>query len=417
MRDPRRWPTPWVFSLLILPLGIYVGFIGTDLPFLLSREGVPLERIARIGALLQLPPIFMFLWTPIVDVKLRRRTWLVIAASVTALCMWAACSLLDGFHLKMLTAFLLCGGVAVGLVMASCGGLMITMLLPSEQSKASAWNQAGNFGGGVLGAAVVLWLIGRLSLHLVGLAAAALIVLPAYVALTIAEPRPRPSPWFQGRLSEIRREGLAVLRSPQRRWSVLLLIAPGSTCAAQSLLPALASHYGVGGTGVMWTNGIAGGVVLALGSLFGVLVPGDWDRRLTYAGAGLTNALGAIALLVANQPSVYFWGTLLYLLTTGFCNARYVALVLDIVGTEVHDTSTWYAALTAVGNIPIASMIWLEGKSFHSFGTHGLLWADAMANLIVFTIVALVFAIHGLGIRGAAPSLNIGGHAVDSLRR
>jgi hypothetical protein len=143
---------------------------------------------------------------------------------------------------------------------------------------------------------------------------------------------------------------------------------------------------------------------VALGSLAGVLVPGDWDRRLTYAGAGLTNALGAIVLLAANRPSVYFWGTLLYLLTTGFCNARYVALVLDIVGTEGRDTSTWYAALTAVGSIPIASMIWLEGKSFHSFGTHGLLCTDAAANLVVFVIVALVFATHGLGIRGAPAS-------------
>jgi hypothetical protein len=135
-----------------------------------------------------------------------------------------------------------------------------------------------------------------------------------------------------------------------------------------------------------------------------VLVPGDWDRRLTYAGAGLTNALGAIVLLVANRPSVYFWGTLLYLLTAGFCNARYVALVLDIIGTEGHDTSTWYAALTAAGNIPIASMIWREGKSFHRFGTHGLLWTDAAANLVVFVIVAFVFATHRLGIRGAPTS-------------
>ena len=45
-------------------------------------------------------------------------------------------------------------------------------------------------------------------------------------------------------------------------------------------------------------------------------------------------------------------------------------------------------------------MIWLEGKSFYSFGTHGLLWTDAAANLVVFAIVALVFATHGLGIRG-----------------
>jgi hypothetical protein len=93
----------------------------------------------------------------------------------------------------------------VALVMASCGGLMVTMLSASEQSKASEWNQAGNFGGGVLGAAIVLWLIDRLCLPLVGLAAAALVALPAYIALTIAEPLPRTSPWFRGRLSHIQR--------------------------------------------------------------------------------------------------------------------------------------------------------------------------------------------------------------------
>jgi hypothetical protein len=59
---------------------------------------------------------------------------------------------------------------------------MVMMLSRSEQSKTSAWNQAGNFGGGVLGAAVVLWLIDRLFLPLVGLAAAALVALPSYVA-------------------------------------------------------------------------------------------------------------------------------------------------------------------------------------------------------------------------------------------
>lgn len=127
--------------------------------------------------------------------------------------------------------------------------------------------------------------------------------------------------------------------------------------------------------------------MLALGSLFGVLIPGDWDRRITYAGAGLTNALAAIVLLIASRPSVYFWGTLLYLLTTGLCNARFVALVLDVVASDHHHTSTWYSTLNAAGSIPVASMIWLEGQTFSKFGTHGLLWTDAAANFLVFTIV------------------------------
>ena len=57
----RRWPTPWVFGVLILPLGVYVGYFSTALPFLLSRAGVPVDEIARIGSLLYVPPILMFL--------------------------------------------------------------------------------------------------------------------------------------------------------------------------------------------------------------------------------------------------------------------------------------------------------------------------------------------------------------------
>lgn len=250
----------------------------------------------------------------------------------------------------------------------------------------------------------MLWLVARFSLSLAGLVAAALVALPAFLAFIITEPASATSAWFRGRLAQFRKEAVALFRSPRRRWSVLLLVAPGSTCAAQTLLPALASHYGVGATGVLWTNGVAGGVVLGLGALCSVLISADWDRRLTYAGAGLTNAFASILLLAGDRPSVYFWGTLLYLLTSGLCNARFVALVLDIIGPDDRDASTWFSVLLSASVVPIASMICLEGQTFTKFGTHGLLWTDAAANFLVFTTVALVFATHGLGIKGVHTS-------------
>lgn len=78
MRDSRQWPAPWLFGLLILPLGIYVRFICAALPLLLSQAGLTIGQIARINAILQIPSILLFLWTPVVDVNLRRRTWLVL---------------------------------------------------------------------------------------------------------------------------------------------------------------------------------------------------------------------------------------------------------------------------------------------------------------------------------------------------
>jgi hypothetical protein len=131
----------------------------------------------------------LFLWTPVVDVKLRRCTWLVLGALATSLLLWIACQV-GTSRARLLTALLFFAGVVVALVMASCGGLMATMLSVSAQAKASGWNQAGNFGGGVLGAAVVLWLVARFSLPVAGLAAAALVALPGLLAFTITEPAP-----------------------------------------------------------------------------------------------------------------------------------------------------------------------------------------------------------------------------------
>jgi MFS transporter, PAT family, beta-lactamase induction signal transducer AmpG len=400
MREPRKLPAPWLFSLLILPLGIVVvGFNFTAFPLLLAQAGVPVDRIASISSIINLPGVIGFLFAPVVDIKFRRRTWLVLASFGTALFACLYFPLIGASHLVLMTALILAGGLITFLVAAACGGLIVKTLSESAQSKAAAWIMAGQLGGGAFGAAVILWLAVRVPIATVGVCVAALVAAPGLLAFTIPEPLPESSAWFQGRLPQIGKELWAVVRSPVRRWSTLLLLAPGATGAAQTLLPAVASHYGVGTSGVMWMNGVGGGVMLALGSLSGSLIPGDWDRRLTYATAGLTNAIAAIVLLAANRPSVYLAGTALYLLTQGLCWARSIALMVEIVGVETRDASTLYSVLNAIVTIPLLYMIRLDGLGFSRFGTHGLLWTDAAANLLVFAVVVAVFLAYGLGLR------------------
>ncbi len=405
MRHLRKPPAPWLFSLLILPLGIVVvGFNFTAFPLLLAQAGVPVDRIASISSIINLPGVIGFLIAPVVDIKFRRRTWLAIASFGTALSACLYFPLIGASHLMLMTALILGGGLIAFLVAAACGGLIVKTLSESAQSKASAWIMAGQLGGGALGAAVILWLAARIPVATVGLCVAFLVALPGLLAFTIPEPSPQPSAWFQGRLPQIGKELWAVVRSPVRRWGTLLLLAPGGTGAAQSLLPAIASHYGVGTSGVIWMNGVGGGVMLALGSLSGALIPGDWDRRLTYAAAGLTNAIAAIVLLAANRPPVYLAGTALYLLTQGLCWARSMALMVEIVGVETCDASTLYGVLNAIVTIPVLYMIKLDGVGFSRFGTHGLLWTDAGANLLVFGVVAVIFMAYGLKLRRVADS-------------
>ena len=399
MYTQRRWPAPWVFSLLILPLGMIYGFNFTALPFLLAKAGVPVDRIATVTAIGSLPGVLGLLTAPLVDIKLRRRTWLAIGTFGTSVAACIYFPLIGASHLILMTALIFAGGMVTFLVMAACGGLIVRMLTSTDQSKASAWLQVGILGGGALSAAMILWLVARMPLVAAGICFAVMMALVGYLPFTIHEPAPEPSSWFRGRFTVIGKEIGALARSRERRWGSLLLLSPCATGAAQNLLPAIASHYGVGGGGVVWMNGIGGGAALALGALCSTLVPGNWDRRLTYAAAGVTNALAAIFLLAANRPAVYLAGTAFYLASEGLCAARSVALLVEIVGPEARDASTLYSLLNAAVSLPFVYVTWLDGVGFRYFGLRGLLLTDAGLNFVVFGIVAIVFITGGLGLR------------------
>jgi MFS transporter len=404
MSDQPRWPAPWVFSLLILPLGMMVGLNYTALPFLLAKAGLTVDRIATLSSIINLPSVAGLILSPMVDVKLRRRTWLAIAAFGTAIAACVYFPLIGASHVLLMTWLIFAGGMVTQLVGAAGGGLMVRMLSASDQSKAGAWNMVGALGGGALSGAMVLWLAARMALPAVGVCFAAVVAILGYIPFTIPEPPPASSPWFHGRLNAMGKEISGMARSRPRRWGTLLLLSPCSTGAAQSLLPAIASHYGVGGSGVMWINGLGGGGALALGALASTLVPGNWDRRLTYAAAGVMNALAAVFLLSANRPSVYLGGTFFYLMTQGFGWARSVALIVEIVGPETRDASTVYSVLNTTAGIAALYVVWLDGVGFRYFGTHGLLLTDALLNFVIFGIVATVFLTRGMGLRSVPDS-------------
>jgi MFS family permease len=220
---------------------------------------------------------------------------------------------------------------------------MVRAILARDRNRASAWYQVGLLGGGALGGALILWLAARLSLPVVGFSVALMIALPGLVAFTIPEAPPEASPWFKGRLKQIAGEFLALARSPTRRWSVLLLLGPGSTGAAMYLLPAIASSYGVGGDGVLWINGAGGGLLLAAGALSGALVPSDWDRRLAYAGAGMTNALAVFILLGAPRSSKANSGNMVAIMRNALSDFLFGPMVpMPVKGTSKYCISlTW----------------------------------------------------------------------------
>src|SRR5215831_1985877 len=88
--EQRRWPPPWLFGITALPYGVYTGFASTAMPYLLRKAGLPVDQIAGISALALAPALWYFLWSPVTDVRFRRRTWIIVMAVASAACLSAA---------------------------------------------------------------------------------------------------------------------------------------------------------------------------------------------------------------------------------------------------------------------------------------------------------------------------------------
>lgn len=83
---------------------MFIGIMWTALPFLSTTFGVAAEDISRMTAILQIPPMLMFIWTPVADVKLRRSSWLVLAATTSATWVCLACPLAGPSHFNLINA-------------------------------------------------------------------------------------------------------------------------------------------------------------------------------------------------------------------------------------------------------------------------------------------------------------------------
>src|SRR5476649_479826 len=81
--DPKSHPS--IFMILIIPYGALSGYLTVTLGYLLSQSGMAVTQIGLLIAVSYLPQTWKFLWAPIVDTTLTRKTWYLLAGVVSAL--------------------------------------------------------------------------------------------------------------------------------------------------------------------------------------------------------------------------------------------------------------------------------------------------------------------------------------------
>src|SRR5450631_95555 len=142
---------PWLYSLLIAPSAVVANGVisGGVLAYMLSEQGIGSGRQSRMMFLLGLPTWLYFLWSPITDFFVRRRTWLLIGGLLAATAMWAS------FHQANLSSttalgLMLLSACCTQLVVSSCGGMLGAMRLERSRRLGSSFYQAGSMGFGAL---------------------------------------------------------------------------------------------------------------------------------------------------------------------------------------------------------------------------------------------------------------------------
>src|SRR6476646_3701287 len=152
----------WRFALASAPYGSFNGLVAVGLPYILRQRGIPVERIAIVEALVQAPSIWFFLWGPVVDLALRRMTWIVVLSVSSAFC--AAAALGDSTAtVRSLTTLLVLASIFSQPVSSALGGLVASVVPNEHRGRTAGWSQAGIFIGGVVTGASTVWLSGHAS--------------------------------------------------------------------------------------------------------------------------------------------------------------------------------------------------------------------------------------------------------------
>src|SRR5665213_1749206 len=148
-----RKERPWIFGLLIAPSGVVANGViqGGVLAFLLTQQHVDIGRSSKIISFLGLPTMLYFLWSPITDFFIRRRTWLLIGTLGSALFM-AAGLFQSSLASTWTVALILASACFSQLLVSSCGGMMGALQSEASKRVATGFYQAGSMG---LGAAAV----------------------------------------------------------------------------------------------------------------------------------------------------------------------------------------------------------------------------------------------------------------------
>ena len=398
IEQPAHKPAhPFLFTILILPMGASLGYVTVTLAYQLSQAGVSIEKIAALIAVGYLPHIFKFIWAPLIDTTLSFKKWYWISSIISSIGILALGILpLKESSLPGLTIIVLLSQFAITFLCMSTEGLMAYDVPENLKGRAGGFLQAGNLGGTGLGGGLGLILAQRLSAPWMVSMVLGLICLMCVLALFyLKDPKitiraEKISSTYRNLFNDV----WSTLKSKNGILAMLLCFLTLGTGASSNLWSSIAKDWQVSADVIAVVTGVMGGLLSAVGCMFGGWLCDRMNRRNAYLLFGLISAGCAVGMAYSPRTEMMFviW-TSVYAVALGLCYAGFTAFTLEAIGKGA--AATKYNIFAALSNSPIYLMTYVVGIAYTHGGARVMLNTEAAfavgAALIFLLLQKILF--------------------------
>ncbi|MDE3201867.1 MAG: MFS transporter [Acidobacteriota bacterium] len=384
---PRCLPPIWVMGLTNATFGLCGGFVAVSVPEMLAAQGIPAGHVATAAAVIVSPGFWGFLFSPILDMRLSRRTYALVTGLLSAL----AIGITQAHHssLLMVQIVMTLGFFCAMLYQGAVGGWMGALIDRGQDSKLGVWFTVSNLGAGGIMMVLASELMQRLSPVIAGLVVATVVLSPMLLFLAI--PSPPPSE-HQARESFARfwREAALLIRRREIQIALVLLGLPSASFALTNVLGGTGKDFNASDhfVGIFAGFGcIAAGII---GSFLLFPLAKHLPLRRLYLAIGIVGASFTFGLiLLPHVPWVFAVAITGENMFQAMAFSVSNAITFEVIGPDNPFAATIFTLLISTSNLPIIYMQYLDGRGYDAGGLTGSFLTDAL--LTAATCVLLWF--------------------------
>lgn len=187
-----RWRVLSIIGILYAVQFIPLFFAVMALPVILRQEGHSATTIGLVQ-IAAIPYVFKFIWAPLIDKYSlgadRYKSWIVVLSTAHVLALIGLAFMDPSGPLIPLFVVLLLAITAVSTQDIAVDALAISLMRPSERSLGATFQNAGAYGGAIVGGFVFLYFYGTIGWKAAILIQATVFALPLFSLLLVNEPK------------------------------------------------------------------------------------------------------------------------------------------------------------------------------------------------------------------------------------